>query len=274
MIGNQGQIGSCATWAIGYGILGYYSKTQPHPGAPFAALSLYNLVNGGGDNGSRSTDIYSVLKTKGIVQQSVWTHGPTDYLSQPNTTEAANGLTHRTNDGSYLFIGGNQGAAAQTKIETALAAGTPVAIGLPVYMPFEQLTSSGYVMTAAKATGSVLGGHMVAAYGYDSTGVKIANSWGTGWGNAGWATLAWDFVDKYVNEASTPGGFLTATAAGVPTVTSVSPSVVLSTGGGTISVQGTNLAGLVTDGTGVQLVNTANSSQKYSLTNVSAGGST
>ena len=273
-IGDQGQVGSCATWAIGYGILGYYSRTQPHPGAPFAALSIYNLVNGGADNGSRSTDIYAVLTSKGIVQQSVWSHGATDYRSQPTTTEAANALTHRTNDGSYLFIGANQGTAAQTKIETALAAGTPVAIGLPVYSSFESLTSANPVMTASKATGSVLGGHMVAAYGYDSTGVKIANSWGTGWANAGWATLGWDFVDKYVNEASTPGTFLTATAAGVPTVTGVSPGVVLSTGGGTISAQGTNFASLVTDGTGVQLVNTANSSQRYTLTGVSAGGST
>src|SRR5438552_2777794 len=45
-IGDQGQVGSCAPWAIGYGILGYYAKTQPHAGAPFAALSLYNIVNG------------------------------------------------------------------------------------------------------------------------------------------------------------------------------------------------------------------------------------
>src|SRR3954454_4988550 len=89
-IGDQGQLGSCATWAIGYGILGYYSKTQPHAGAPFAALSLYNQVNGGGDNGSSSSTIYSVLQSKGIVAQAAWSHGPTDYLSQPNTAEATN----------------------------------------------------------------------------------------------------------------------------------------------------------------------------------------
>src|SRR4051812_42943369 len=67
-VGDQGQLGSCATWAIGYGILGYYSRTQPHAGAPFAALSLYNQVNGGGDNGSSASTIYSVLQSKGIVE--------------------------------------------------------------------------------------------------------------------------------------------------------------------------------------------------------------
>jgi hypothetical protein len=270
-VGDQGQLGSCATWAIGYGILGYYSKTQPHAGAPFAALSLYNQVNGGGDNGSTSSDIFSVLQSKGIVEQAVWTHGPTDYTSQPNTTEAANGLTHKTSGGSYLFAQPNQGAAATTAIETALAAGTPVAIGIPVYTAFYSLTSTNSVMTNAKVSGTLQGYHMVAAYGYDSTGVKIANSWGTGWGKSGWATLGWDFVDKYAIEASTPKAFVKATAVGAPTVTSVDPKKASTVGGGTLTVKGTNLA----DATSVTaaFVNAQDPSKTYPLTSVSAGGS-
>jgi hypothetical protein len=82
---------------------------------------------------------------------------------------------------------------------------------MPVYNPFFKLSARDSVMTLAKATGANAGGHEVAAYGYDATGVKIANSWGTGWGNAGWATLSWDFVGAYVFEASTPGTFAAST---------------------------------------------------------------
>src|SRR3954447_7076295 len=261
-IGDQGQVGSCAPWAIGYGILGYYSKTQPHPGAPFAALSLYNIVNGGVDGGSRSTDIYAALQAKGIVEQSVWSHGAADYRTQPNGTEASNALKHRTSGGSYLFSGQNQGTAAMTAIETALAAGKPVAIGLPIYTSFEYLNASDSVMTPAKATGTMLGGHMVAAYGYDFTGVKIANSWGTGWGRNGWGTLSWDFVDTYAFEASTPGAFTTTSPAAVPSVTGIDPKKALTTGGGTLTVRGANLAnpGAVT------LVNTEDPSKTYPAT--------
>ena len=39
---------------------------------------------------------------------TAWTHGPTDYRSQPSSTEAANALKHRTSGGSYLFSGQNQ----------------------------------------------------------------------------------------------------------------------------------------------------------------------
>src|SRR3954447_2253172 len=102
-------------------------------------------------------------------------------------------------------------------------------------------------MTSAKATGAMLGGHMIAAYGYDQTGVKIANSWGTGWGRAGWATLSWDFVNKYVFEASTPGTFTTASPApspapaqAAPTVTDVNPRTALTTGGTAATIKGAN----------------------------------
>src|SRR4051794_20784635 len=262
VIGDQGQVGSCAPWAIGYGILGYHAKTQPHAGAPFAALSLYNIVNGGVDGGSRSTDIYAALQAKGIVEQSVWSHGAADYRTQPNGTEAANALKHRTSAGSYLFSGQNQGTAAMTAIETALAAGKPVAIGIPVYMPFEYLNATDSVMTSAKATGSMLGAHMIAVYGYDSTGVKIANSWGTGWGKNGWATLSWDFVNTYAFEASTPGVFTTTSPAAVPALTGIDPKKALTTGGGTLTVRGTNLA----DPGAVTLVSTQDSSIAYPAT--------
>ena len=185
--------------------MGYYARTQPHAGAPFAAMSLYNEVNGGRDVGTSVFQLYDALKQKGITEQAVWTHGLNDVSSRPSSAEAANALTHRTSGGTVLFLGDRQGVAAQTAIETALAAGHPVAIGMPVYDAFFRLSAGNAVMTASRATGTNEGGHEVAAYGYDATGIKIANSWGKGWGNAGWATLSWDFVDRYVFEASTPG---------------------------------------------------------------------
>ena len=227
-IGDQGQVGSCGPWAVGYSIMGYYAKTQPHAGAPFAAMSLYNEVNGGRDVGTSVFQLYDALKQKGITEQAVWKHGLNDVTSRPSSAEAANALTHRSSGGTVLFLGDRQGSAARTAIETALAAGHPVAIGMPVFDGFFRLSGGSAVMTASKATGTNYGGHEVAAYGYNDSGVKIANSWGKGWGTAGWATLSWDFVDRYVFEASTPNGFTTST----PTAPAATPPVI-SVGAGT-----------------------------------------
>src|SRR4051812_11565322 len=97
-IGDQGQVGSCAPWAIGYGILGYYAKTQPHAGAPFAALSLYNLVNGGGDNGSPRSDIYPLPQNQGIVEKAGWTPRATHLRSRP-TRGGAGAAPHQPTPG-------------------------------------------------------------------------------------------------------------------------------------------------------------------------------
>jgi len=43
-----------------------------------------------------------------------------------------------------------------------------------------------------------LGGHALAAFGYNETGILIKNSWGRLWGKDGWATLSWDYVSRYM----------------------------------------------------------------------------
>ena len=43
--------------------------------------------------------------------------------------------------------------------------------------------------------------------GYNSRGVRIQNSWGTDWGNAGYAILDWNYISKYSYEAETAAGF-------------------------------------------------------------------
>lgn len=37
------------------------------------------------------------------------------------------------------------------------------------------------------------GYHAIAAIGYDERGIKIQNSWGTGWGDGGFAILLWGY---------------------------------------------------------------------------------
>lgn len=37
--------------------------------------------------------------------------------------------------------------------------------------------------------------HIVTAMSYDDDGVWILNSWGTAWGNEGWALLSWAFLE-------------------------------------------------------------------------------
>jgi len=260
--GNQGPIGSCVTWSEGYTIAGYYANVQRQTGSPYAPMYLYSQVHvantpdgGGADIGAS----WNILNTQGIAERSVYTQGDFDFTTKPTPAEIANAATHKMSPVTYLFRGSNQGTAGITALKAALASGNPVELGIPVYNAFAQLNTSNSVMTAAMATGGVLGGHAIAAVGYNSTGLVLENSWAKSWGAGGYATLAWDFVSKYVQDASVTTGFVSAPSGPVaPVVSGLSATSASTTGGGTMTITGTALASVdATSLKAVQLVNVA-----------------
>ena len=262
-VGNQGPVGSCVAWSEGYTIMGWYSKHQKHVGAPFAPMYVYSQVNGGRDAGTTTSAGWRVTNSQGVAEWAAYTQGPYDWRDQPTTAERTNAALHKVGAATYLFSGSNQGAAAQTAIETALAGGNPVELAIPVYASFEALNNSNSYYPLSKTVGSqFLGNHAIAALGYDSTGVVVENSWGTGWGRAGYATIGWDFINRYAMEASVlSSGFANANATVTPTISKLSSAIASSVGGSTVRITASRLASVdVTSQTAVTLVSLANPS--------------
>ena len=257
--GDQGNYSSCVAWSEGYTLAGYYANAQKRPGAPFAPMYLYSQthVSSSADGGGAYTSAaWNVLSTQGIAEKSVYTQGDYDFVTMPTSAERANAATHKMNPASYLFSGPNQSTAGIAALKGALASGNPVEIGISVFNPFFYLNSTKSVMTLAMATGGDLGGHAVVAVGYNPTGLVIENSWGTYWGAAGYATLGWDFVAKYVSEASVTSGFTAVPAA--PVVTGLSVASAGASGGGSLTLSGTAFDAVDASSiSAVTLVNTA-----------------
>ena len=63
---RPGPVNSCATWAIGYGMLGWFARSQGHTGAPFAPMYAYSQVDGGVNGGSSPASVLEVLRTQGV----------------------------------------------------------------------------------------------------------------------------------------------------------------------------------------------------------------
>ena len=209
-------------------------------------MYLYNQVNGGSD--TRGTSFYgnlSVVQAQGVAEAANWTHPFTDYRSQPTTAERANAALHKLSSSTTLFVGTQTGSTAQVAIQTALAANQPVGIGIPVYANFFWLNPSDSLFNEADATGSIRGYHAIAALGYNAQGLIVENSWGAGWGDRGFATLGWDFVNAQVDEAYAVGTF---TANNLPPVVSkMSVPNVSTLGGGSVTATVSRLASVDTD---------------------------
>jgi hypothetical protein len=263
-VSSQGQVGDCTAWAIGYYSIGYLANASGGSGAPFAPLYIYLRSLTGSSTaptgGTSGWDTLTEAAANGIDTQANYVQGATNWQVAPTAAEIANASKYKVTSWSHLFQGTGQGGQARTEIEQSLASGAPVAVAFEVYANFEAL---GPNQVYTGPAGADEGGHMVAAVGYNATGLIIRNSWGTTWGTAGDATLSWAFVDQYAEDAysiaavSTPSGgaaptsqpgapaqAASATVAQVPTVTSVSPATVSAAGGSVVTVVGSHFTGV------------------------------
>jgi hypothetical protein len=170
---------------------------------------------------------------------------PDDWTHRPSAAEKAAAAANKITGWVTLYnTFGPPGATAVAKLKQTLASGRPVAITIAVFSRFEVAQGPG-VISSAGSLGPLLGLHEVLAVGYDSRGVRVENSWGTYWGNAGYAILDWNYIAKYSYEAETAAGFATTTGPNRPTVTAVGPAAGSVKGGQTVTISGTNLANSV-----------------------------
>ncbi len=219
-VGNQGDVGSCAAWATDYTALGYWENKEGIAGGGLEPMYTYSQVTGGVDDGSTIEGNLAVDEQQGVDDQSDYWQGNFDYWDQPTAAETTHAANWRLT--SYADLPTNttsDSTVTQQSIEAALAAGMPVVIGIPVYDNFFDVTAAdgGYYDSIS---GDLAGYHAITALGYNASGLVIENSWGSGWGNGGFATLGWDFVNGYVFDAVSVGPL----ANGEP-VASVAPAL-------------------------------------------------
>jgi hypothetical protein len=204
-VGDQGQVNSCAAWATDYTALGYWENRQGISGGVLAPMYTYSQVTGGVDTGTSLESHLSIAKSQGIDSWADYWQGAYNYYTMPTSAEIANAANWKLTNATPLAIGesGNS-TVTQQSIEQAVAAGDPVVIGIPVYDNFMYLTAANHGYYAGIG-GAYDGGHAVTVLGYDSTGVRIENSWGTEWGDSGFATLSWSYINQYVLDAVAVG---------------------------------------------------------------------
>ena len=224
--GNQGALGSCVTWAIDYAMLGWYAHLDGRVGAPFAPMYTYSQIHiGAGDGGSYPSAALQVATNQGNDTRAHYTQGDYDWSTKPTAAEHTNAAQFKIKGSTTLFSGANQ-AGTVAALKQALAANHPVAIEMAVRNGFDFLGPGSAAVDDDITTG-IRGYHEVLALGYDSAGLLIQNSWGTGWADAGFGRLSWRVVQNDVWEGDTIAGFVAPVTA--PKVTAPAGVVVTTT---------------------------------------------
>ena len=202
---DQGRLGSCTANAIGGAIQFERRKQKLADFVPSRLFIYYNervLEHSvASDSGAQIRDgIKSVVK-QGDCPEMAWPYDPAKFKTKPAAICYAEAL-------KYKVISYQRIAQSLAQLKGCLASGYPFVFGFTVYESFESATvaKSGHA-PLPKSNETVMGGHAVAAVGYDDAKqwFIVRNSWGAGWGMKGYFTLPY----AYVTEANLASDFWT-----------------------------------------------------------------
>lgn len=210
--GNQGQMGSCTAFATAYHMKSYM-ETLDQGWEPkganriFSPAFVYNQINGGVDRGSSIYKALELMQTKGAATLQLSPYKVGDFRTQPSPgalKEAANFRIHSFNQLRTL-----------DDIKAALQEGHPVVAGITTDALF--MTGRFDVYGAGKfqrqyagsCSNETHGRHAVVFVGYDDKkrALLLLNSWGTAWGDKGYAWMSYDLM-KTVGSHNTCRNFL------------------------------------------------------------------
>lgn len=220
-IGNQGGLGSCAAWAVGYyqatheyGLINGLNNKSSNANI-LSPKWIYNLGNFGSDNGSFLVNNHQICASNGLVLENEFPYDNNYTQWDLVTQNWVDALSRRFQPVMYL-TGVNVSPQNLTTIKQTLANGH--VLNFATCIDSWQSTVVGSAPSQAnpfagqKATSwqsGCSGTHAMTIVGYDDTvwidingnGVvdegemgafKIANQWGTGYGNQGFMWVAYD----------------------------------------------------------------------------------
>jgi len=194
---NQGQLGSCTGNGVA-GALEFEQIRQGEPRVTPSRLFIYyeerviedTVMD---DSGAQIRDGLKVVATKGAPPETDWPYNTARFAQKPPASAYADAAKHKAIKYARVQPDLNH-------IKAALAAGTPVVFGMPVYESFEseEVAETGIVPMPEPGE-EILGGHCMVLTGYSDHTRRLGdrNSWGTSWGSGGYCTLPYEMVSMF-----------------------------------------------------------------------------
>lgn len=198
---DQGQLGSCTGNALVAAMEFIENKDGLFEQAgKFVDLSrlfvYYNerVIEGTvtQDAGAMISDGIKSLVSSGICTEATWPYNIAKFAVRPSAKAIAEAKTRKITH--YARVSRDNGIIG---VKTALASNYPVVFGFTVYESFESDAVAQTGILPMPAPGEqILGGHAVLAVGYNDATQRIIvrNSWGSGWGQAGYFTMPYAYA--------------------------------------------------------------------------------
>ncbi len=199
-VGDQGIEPTCTLWAVGY----YYKTLQEQRERAwgtatgdhqFSPSYLYSLSVGcGALQPVAIPSALEVVRAQGAATMQTFPLRSFGQCRAPTAEELQAAQPYRALSYGNLFM--FQGKADINRLKAHLAGGDAFVLSVPVYDSFYFYHGQSPVIGVPAASERLWGHHAILIVGYDDSlgAFKLVNSWGTRWGNGGFAYLSYDFV--------------------------------------------------------------------------------
>ena len=210
-IENQGALGSCTANA-GVGIVEYFERRAYGKHIDASRLFLYkttrNMLHWTGDTGAFLRSTMGALVLFGVPPEEYWQYVVADFDKEPPAFCYAFAQNYQALRYYRLDPPTTPGDVVLARVKANLSAGLPTMFGFTVYNSYTQANTTGKIPYPT-AGERIVGGHAIVAVGYDdsmkikntnagaveTTGaLLIRNSWGGGWGAAGYGWLPYEYI--------------------------------------------------------------------------------
>lgn len=260
--GNQGNQGSCSSWAVGYAVGSYFiNKTNIFPYINNSVLGspkfLYDQITLGNCGGTSYPDNLNIILKKGVCSLSEMPYDDSECFLQPNINQYNSALLHK------IYKWDIVDKADLINIKNLVYSGYPVLISVKVDAAFDELSKiNSFILK--KSSGSFRGYHAITVTGWDDNknAFKVLNSWGKGWGDNGYLWIDYNYFSNLVVECYVAypnvisASSIDLVSCGVESSFGIKPD-------GTLWAWGRNTAGQLGDGT---IINKSKSVQILSTT--------
>lgn len=191
---DQGRLADCAANTVGAAVA-YGQMRQGKPATMPSRLFVYyneRALEGtiAADSGGTIRGALKAARRYGVPPESDWPYDPALLSQKPTAAAYDDGLRNQVLAYRRLPRDLNQ-------MRACLSTGHPFAFGFSVYESFmsDEVARTG-VAPMPHPSEPVVGGHCALAVGYDDAAGRFLarNSWGTGWGMAGYFTLPYAYL--------------------------------------------------------------------------------
>ncbi|MCR4436285.1 MAG: C1 family peptidase [Clostridiales bacterium] len=207
---NQGDIGSCTAHAVA-GVVEYFENKSFGKHLDASRLFLYkvtrNLLHFKGDTGAFLKSALGALVLFGMPPEEYWPYETERFDDEPDAFCYAFAQNYQCI--SYFRHDPSNVSPEEVlkSVKKYLAAGIPSVFGFTVYQSVRHADADGCIPFPSRGE-KILGGHAVAAVGYDDGkeisnpadgktvhgALLIRNSWGVEWGEQGYGWLPYEYV--------------------------------------------------------------------------------